>query len=225
VLDWNEFILVLPRHIYHFSFNLFIRTNRGSEYLRTKEVLKLPKSLAKKAHGLVSLCPPEGTDYLRFIYCLGEPRMGNTPKLTRLCLQVRGDFDEDLFWSDQDDINRTVKISAVTVRSLPKLRILEIWGCNGINAFMFRYELGKDHVTITWRATEDWVTLEGESIQEWAKLAEEYNVGFSVKKEPFLRVTRGGMQIDGKIIYRHLKSCDLAIDPVTLAYVETRRAW
>jgi hypothetical protein len=47
----------------------------------------------------------------------------------------------------------------------------------------------------------------------------------SVKKEPFLRVTRGGMHIDGKIIFWHLKLCNLAVDLVTLAYVETRRAW
>ncbi|KAH7240046.1 uncharacterized protein BKA55DRAFT_542643 [Fusarium redolens] len=182
--NWNEFILVLPRHIQHFSFNLFSRTQTGSEYLRTKE-------------------------------CLGEPRIGNRSKLTQLCLQIGGDFSEDVLRFHQNDINRAVKISAVTVRSLPKFQILELWGCDGINTFMFRYELVKDHVTITWRATEDWITLEGENIQEWAKVAEGYNVGFSAKKEPFLRVTRGGMHIDGKIIYRHMKLCDLAMNPVT----------
>ncbi|SCO90251.1 uncharacterized protein FRV6_14379 [Fusarium oxysporum] len=227
-VDYNNLILQLPHHIRRFSFNLFPRSPTEWDILFIDATPALPESLVEKAHHLVSLRPPGGMNSLNFILHLRKSqlpqKLEHRSKLAQLCLEVPDEAygDVSLF---QEQINRFLRESAVTARHLPKLQILEIWWHDRINACIFRYELEKDQVTITWRVTEDRVTLEGDSIQQWVRLAQKYNVGFSVKKEPFLRVTRGGMHIDGKIIYRHLKLCDLAADPVTLAYVETSRAW
>lgn len=229
--DWNNLILQLPHHIRHFSFNLFPRPFFPPYFFFTNVVSVLPpslaeKALAEKAHYLVSLCPPAGTNLLQFIQHLREsqqPEHGS--RLAQLCLEVRYDPRDgvSLF---QGQIDYLLKESAVTARHLPDLKILEIWCHERMNAFVFRYEHEKDQAVITWRASKDWINLAEESIQQWRRVAQKYNVVFSVKELPVLRnppsllISYGDGYINRKVVYLQLKLRNLAVDPVTLACLE-----
>ncbi|KAF5967684.1 hypothetical protein FCOIX_11811 [Fusarium coicis] len=226
--DWNNLILQLPSHIRRFSFNVFPRSPISSEDLLRNVAPGLPESLAEKAHQLVSLCPPAGTKSLQFIQRLRESQqLEHGSRLAQLCLEVS---DETLGkWGDaslfQGLIDHLLRESAVTARHLPKLQILEIWFHKDVNGFLFRYELERDQVTITWRVTEDWINLADGTLEQWRRVAQKYNVAFIVKEQPFLAerldldITILYITIDRRTVYRSLKLRDLAIDPVTLVCV------
>ncbi|CVK94915.1 uncharacterized protein FMAN_13200 [Fusarium mangiferae] len=226
--NWISLILQLPHHIRQFSLNLVSRSLGQSNNKHIDGGPEQPKFLAEKAHHLVALCPPGGMNPLHFIRHLRKSQqyqeLEHGSKLEQLCLEIPNTARGDAV-SFQSQLNALLEESAVTARELPNLQIMEIWWDNGINACLFRYELEKDQVTITWRVTENWINLTEGSKQQWARVAKKYNVGFSVKREPFCEVRRNGMRIDGKSIYRDLKLCDLAVDPVTLAYAEMRLGW
>ncbi|KAF5689344.1 hypothetical protein FCIRC_1448 [Fusarium circinatum] len=227
--DWNSLILQFPHHIRYFSFNIIPRPFLPR--LFTNEMSGLPSSLAESAHHLVSLCPPAVTNSLDFIQHLRKTqRLEHGSRLAQLCLEVPYDplRGASLF---QGQIDHLLKEAAVTARHLPELKILEIWSYEWMKAFVFRYEHEKDQVTITWRASKDWINLTEGSIQQWRIVAQKYDVVFSVKELPVLRnpplslLTSSDGHIRREVVYRHLKLCDLVVDPVTLAILEERQIW
>ncbi|KAF5641451.1 uncharacterized protein FTJAE_4103 [Fusarium tjaetaba] len=225
---WNNLILQLPSHIRRFSFNVFPRSPVSSEALLKSVTPGLPEALAEKARQLVSLCPPACAKSLNFMQCLRESQqLEHGSRLAQLCLEVT---DETLGkWGNaslfQGLIDHLLRESAVTAQHLPKLQILEIWFHKDVNGFVFRYELEKDQVTITWRVTEDWINLADGALQQWRRVAQKYNVAFTVKEQPFLAeqldfyIATLKIPIDRRTVYLSLKLRDLAIDPVTLACV------
>ncbi|SCO09216.1 uncharacterized protein FFC1_11047 [Fusarium fujikuroi] len=230
--DLNNLIPQLPHNIRHLSFDIFPRTichilsiNAMSEL----ETYLAEEALAEKARHLVSLCPPPGTNSLHLIQNLRKSQqLEHGSKLEQLCLEVPYNCRGEVLLF-QRRINRLLKESAVTAWHLPNLKILEIWCHDRMNAFMFRYEHEKDQVTITWRVSEDWINLAEGSINQWRRVAQKYNVVFSVKELPVLRnplvwgISYGNGYIDRKVVYWLLKLRDLAIDPVTLARLDMIR--
>jgi hypothetical protein len=226
---WKDLIFQLPHHIRHFPFNIFPRTFLHPIFMNPTAGLPTSlaeKALVEKAHHLVSLCPPAGTNPLNFFQHLRDSQQPeHSSRLAQLCLEVpydpRGGDS-----SFQGRINHLLEESAVTARHLPKLEILEIWCHERGKAFVFRYEHDKDQVTITWRASESWINLAEGSIQQWKRVAQKYNVVFSVKELPVLKnapfcfVGYGDGHIYRKVVYSQLKLRDLVIDPVSLARAE-----
>ncbi|KAF5584090.1 hypothetical protein FPCIR_8781 [Fusarium pseudocircinatum] len=232
--DWNSLISKLPHHIRHFSLNIFPRHFFPPLFMNATFGLPTSlteKALAERAHHLMSLCPPAGTNSLNLIQHLRKSQqLEHGSRLAQLCLEVPYDprGGASLF---QGQINHLLKEAAVTARHLPELKILEIWCHERMKAFVFRYEHEKDQVTITWRTSEDWINLAEGSIQQWQGVAQKYIVVFSVKELPVLRnppspswvISYGDGHIDRKVVYSQLKLRDLAIHPVTLARADIIR--
>ncbi|KAF5989022.1 hypothetical protein FBULB1_1177 [Fusarium bulbicola] len=153
--NWDSLILQFPPHIRQSSFNIFPRNFSHPYFMDATSGLPTidEKVLAEKAHHLVSLCPPPGTNSLNFIQHLRKsPQLEHGSRLAQLCLEVPYNPLGGTS-SFQGRINHLLKESALTAQHLPNLKILEIWCHERMKAFVFRYEHEKDQVTITWRAS------------------------------------------------------------------------
>lgn len=194
--------------------------------------MSLVKALAASCSGLTELSPSWYIDALRFLQQIRRKgkkispniRYRKCPKLELLSLQ-----DTRLRpTSSPECVTRLLLCASEAARSLPELRIMEIWNTGPGYSYLFRYhyDLIQGRATITWRtAPQNRVGQEffptTEVIESWIKtVSKKTEKQLSVEIDTFPEIVQEDLETDGVHIYRHLLLSKLVFDPVTQEQLE-----
>lgn len=123
----------------------------------------------------------------------------------------------------KEDINRVLLCASRAARSMPKLRIMEIWSTGPGYSYLFRYhyDVNRRQSTITWRwartdGVDEAFCLTSEAVESWSQTASN-NTGreLCVELDPLPQYVQESRETRGVHIYRHMLLQRLVYDPVT----------
>ncbi|KAI5468192.1 hypothetical protein BGZ63DRAFT_431803 [Mariannaea sp. PMI_226] len=216
--DLQEHLIpALPDSVRRFFFNQWPRWSSGYQAIQVQPHIRLSISqfMSKSCHRFTEFCPPPHVITETFLNHLILNGRGKGSKTQLLSLRS-GRLHPS---TAQGRVTSLLATAAYAARTLPRLRILEIWNTGPGYAYIFCYTQDDSRrAIITWRSTGGDLWIAHKVVKAWANVVTTGQV--MVKRIPFLEVDGEGLGFNGKSIYRHLALRRLVFDPITMVRLE-----